>query len=71
MNEPYLETKRLRIRRFSMADLEASYLMNLDPKVSQYTGDGGVVSKQELARRIRLVSLMSVHSRDRYGLATK
>ena len=35
-----------------MEDIEPSYQMNLDAEVSRYTGDGGVVSKKEIERRI-------------------
>jgi len=35
-----------------MEDIEPSYKMNLDAEVSRYTGDGGVVSKKEIERRI-------------------
>ena len=41
------------MRPFDLLDIDDSYLMNLDPEVSRYTGDGGVVSKQEVERRIR------------------
>lgn len=47
-----IETDRLLIRPFSMDDIEPSYIMNLDTEVSKYTGDGGVVSKKEIERRI-------------------
>jgi len=48
----HIETERLLIRRFSIEDIESSYRMNLDPEVSRYTHDGGVVSKSEIERRI-------------------
>lgn len=48
----YIETERLVIRPFTKADIEPSCLMNLDADVSKYTADGGVVSKQEIERRI-------------------
>ena len=48
----YIETERLIIRPFEMKDVVPSYEMNLDPQVNLYTGDGGVVSKQEIERRI-------------------
>lgn len=48
----YIETDRLIIRPFTLADIEPPYQMNLDEEVSRYTGDGGVVSKQEIERRI-------------------
>lgn len=47
-----LSTKRLLLRPFTPEDIHPCYLMNLDPEVSQYTGDGGVVSKAEVQRRI-------------------
>ena len=47
-----IETERLLIRPFNLEDIEPSFEMNLDAEVSRYTGDGGVVSKQEIERRI-------------------
>ena len=47
-----IETERLIIRPFNMEDIGPAYVMNLDPEVGQYTGDGGVVSKKEIERRI-------------------
>ena len=48
----FIETERLLIRPFKMEDLEPSYIMNLDAEVSRHTGDGGIVSKEEIERRI-------------------
>ena len=48
----YIETERLILRPFELSDIEAAYELNLDREVSKYTGDGGVVSKQEIERRI-------------------
>ena len=48
-----IETERLILRPFTMEDVAPSYEMNLDAEVSKYTGDGGVVSKKEIERRIR------------------
>ena len=48
----FIETERLLIRPFKMEDIEPSYQMNLDAEVSRYTGDGGVVSKKQIERRI-------------------
>jgi len=48
-----LETDRLVLRPFHLNDIEPSYLMNLDPEVSKYTGDGGIVDKKEIERRIK------------------
>ena len=50
---PVLETPRLILRPFEVADIESSWVMNNDPEVSRYTGDGGVVSRDEMERRIR------------------
>jgi ribosomal-protein-alanine N-acetyltransferase len=47
-----IETDRLILRPFTLADVDASYEMNLDARVSKYTGDGGVVSYEETKRRI-------------------
>lgn len=47
-----IETERLLIRPFNLDDIEPSYAMNLDAEVSKYTGDGGIVSKKEIERRI-------------------
>ena len=47
-----IETPRLLLRPFTLEDVEPAYEMNLDAAVSQYTGDGGIVSKEETQRRI-------------------
>ena len=47
-----IETKRLILRPFALADIQPSYEMNLDEDVSRYTGDGGVVSYEEIEKRI-------------------
>ena len=48
----FIETERLLIRPFKMEDIEPSYTMNLHAEVSRYTGDGRIVSKKEIERRI-------------------
>ena len=48
-----LNTERLLLRPFQLSDIPAAYEMNLDPLVSKYTGDGGVLSEAELSKRIR------------------
>ena len=48
-----IETERLILRLHTIEDVEASYQMNLDENVSAFTGDGGVVSHEEIERRIR------------------
>ena len=45
-------TERLIIRPFTLDDIEAAYQMNLDEEVSKFTGDGGVVSYEEIEQRI-------------------
>ena len=47
-----IETTRLLLRRFTLNDIDAAYQMNLDTEVSKYTGDGGVVSRAEIQKRI-------------------
>ncbi len=47
-----IETERLFIRPFTVDDIDAAYQMNLDEKVNKYTGDGGIVSREEIERRI-------------------
>lgn len=49
----HLETERLILRPFTLEDIEPSYQMNLDAEVNRYTGDGGIVSREELERRIK------------------
>lgn len=49
----FIETDRLILRPFTEADIAGAYEMNLDVEVSKYTGDGGVVSYDEIARRIK------------------
>ena len=48
-----LTTDRLILRPFTIEDVPAQYAMNLDPEVSRYTGDGGVVGIDEIERRIK------------------
>lgn len=49
----YIETERLLIRPFTLDDIDAAYAMNLDAEVNKYTGDGGIVSREEMERRIK------------------
>ncbi len=49
---PVFETDRMIIRPFELKDIDDAYEMNLDKRVSKYTGDGGVVSIDEIRRRI-------------------
>ena len=48
-----IETKRLILRPFTMEDVEPSYQMNLDPEITKYTGDGGVIDRETMRRRIK------------------
>ena len=48
----YVETDRLIIRPFKLNDIEPAYQLNLDVKVSRHTGDGGIVDRNEIRRRI-------------------
>jgi RimJ/RimL family protein N-acetyltransferase len=48
-----LTTSRLVLRPFTIEDVPVQYEMNLDPEVSRYTGDGGVVGIDEIERRIK------------------
>ncbi|GAB5416568.1 MAG: GNAT family N-acetyltransferase [Crocinitomicaceae bacterium] len=50
---PTLETERLLLRPFRIEDVPSWYIINKDPEITRYTGDGGVVSKEEIERRIR------------------
>ncbi len=50
---PTLETERLILRPFRMEDVPEWYLIHQDPEVTRYTGDGGVISQEEVERRIR------------------
>lgn len=52
MKNQILETERLILRPFVEEDIEPTYQMNLDPAVTKYTGDGGVVDQAEIERRI-------------------
>lgn len=48
----YIETERLILRPFTRGDIGPSFEMNRDAEVTKYTGDGGVVSFDEIERRI-------------------
>jgi RimJ/RimL family protein N-acetyltransferase len=55
MEEPgfVLETARLRLRRFTLDDVDDMYRINCDPEVVRYTHDGGTLTREEVERRIR------------------
>ena len=48
-----IETPRLLMRPYTEDDIQDAYLMNLDPEVSRYTGDGGVHTFEEIDKIIR------------------
>lgn len=50
---PHIETPRLILRPFIEKDIVDAYRMNLEPEVTRYTGDGGIVSLAEIERRIK------------------
>ncbi|XOV66935.1 MAG: GNAT family N-acetyltransferase [Fluviicola sp.] len=50
---PTLESERLILRPFTLEDVEEWYVIHQDPEVTRYTGDGGVISKEEVKRRIK------------------
>lgn len=50
-----LETERLRLRRLSMADLDAMTALNGDAAVMRYIGDGVVWTRAQSAVRIRRI----------------
>ncbi len=62
----FLETERLIIRPFTTNDIDASYEMNLDEEVSRFTGDGGIVDRNEMERRIR-EDVLGDYSKYGYG----
>ena len=68
MSKPnlFIETDRLLIRPFTMDDIEPAYNMNLDADVNKYTGDGGVVSKKEIERRI-IEDVLGDYGKHGYG----
>lgn len=61
-----IETNRLIIRPFTEDDIEPSYQLNLDEEVSRFTGDGGVVNKAEIERRIK-ENVMGDYGKYGYG----
>lgn len=66
LDQLYIETDRLILRPFEERDIEPSYQLNLDEEVSKYTADGGVVSYDEIKRRIR-ENVMGDYAKHGYG----
>lgn len=50
---PSFETERLLLRPFRIEDVHPWFVLNQDPEITRYTGDGGVVSEAEMEYRIR------------------
>jgi RimJ/RimL family protein N-acetyltransferase len=48
-----IETRRLRLRVFEPADVDALAEVNSDPEVMSHTGDGNPVSHEETEKRLR------------------
>lgn len=50
---PTLETERLILRPFKLEDVPEWVVINKDPEITRYTGDGGVVTEAVMEHRIR------------------
>ncbi|MCB0643295.1 MAG: GNAT family N-acetyltransferase [Phaeodactylibacter sp.] len=50
-----LQTDRLLLRPFTLADIQPSYEMETDPEISKYTHDGGVKTYKQVEQLIRQV----------------
>ena len=50
-----IETPRLILRPFTLEDIPASFEMEQDPDINQYTNDGGVKSYSEIENLIKTV----------------
>ncbi len=61
-----IETERLILRPFTIDDVEDLYQMNLDPKVSKYTMDGGIHTKEEI-REILTKSTLTDYKKHGFG----
>ena len=61
----FLETERMRFREMHPDDAEAMFLLNSDPEVVQYTGDGPFVSVE--AAREFLENYVSTYKRYNCG----
>jgi len=48
-----LETTRLRLREFTLDDVDDMYLIQCDPEVTRYTGEDKSLTREEIERRIR------------------
>lgn len=59
-----IETDRLLLRPFNLSDIEPSFQINADPRVTRYTHDGGVKTLEEIDHIIRINVLGDYH---KYG----
>ncbi len=51
--EPWLETLRLSMRNFTLADFDDLYALNSDPSVMKFIADGTVSTRDEVAGALR------------------
>lgn len=61
-----LQTSRLVLREFTVADAEAYFLLNSDPEVIRYTGDPGVRDLAE-ARQVLIERPIADYRKHGYG----
>lgn len=61
-----IETERLTLRPFTLDDLDALFLVNSDPDVMKYIGDGNPLSQQQT--RARLDAIITHWDRHGFGL---
>lgn len=66
----FLETERLRLRRFTAGDLEDLVALNSDPEVMRYLTGGSAIPREEIEREY-LPAYLAYHAHpedgDRYG----
>ncbi|USD37003.1 GNAT family N-acetyltransferase [Ferrimonas sp. SCSIO 43195] len=62
-----IDTERLQMRHFTLADLEAVYAFSSHEEVTRYTGDAGMVRSRDDARRI--IEEVWLAEYQRYGYA--
>ena len=54
---PWLQTLRLDMREFVASDFDDVYLLNQDPRVMRYIGDGRLSTRAEIATAMRRIQL--------------
>ena len=47
-----IETERLILRKFTLDDVDDFYEMNKDARMTEFTGDGGVQTKEVIRKRV-------------------